>query len=69
MFAFLTAILPPTIAALPALIGGIAAFRAKRAALMAVDPATSTHAATEAEDDAELERRRGEAETAKGTTL
>jgi hypothetical protein len=69
MLAALLAALPPTLAALPALLSGIAAFRERRQALMTPDAATSTHRATEAEDDAELERRRAEAETAKGTTL
>ena len=61
--------LTATLAALPALINGIEAFRAKRAVLMTSNPATSTHRQTEAEDDAEIERRRAEVETAKGTTL
>ena len=61
--------LTSTLAALPSLIQGIEAFRTKRQALMTPNPATSTHRQTEAEDDAELERRRAEDETAKGTTL
>lgn len=59
--------LTATLAALPALLQGIEAFRTKRAVLMTPNPATSTHRQTEAEDDAEIERRRAEA--AKGTAL
>ncbi len=55
--------LSATLAALPALLSGLEAFRVKRAALMSVDPATSTHAATAAEDDAELARRRAASTT------
>ena len=43
------------LAALPALLQGLDAYQSRRAVLMT--PAAPTHAATEAEDDAELARR------------
>lgn len=54
--------LTATFAALPALIDGLAAYQTRRAELMA--PVEPTHAATEADDDAELAKR--EASAAKG---